>query len=64
MKSKEIVKAIRKKYGTIRRAAEVKNIPEAEIRKKIARLSVNKGINKVKNPIEIDVQWLKNEFDL
>jgi len=62
MNAKEIKKAIRKKYGTIRNAAETKGIPVEELRKKLVRVKNNKGINKVKNPVELDRIWIMNEF--
>jgi len=62
MNAKEIKKAIRKKYGTIRNAAEVKGVPVEELRKKLVRIKNNRGINKVKNPVELDRVWIMNEF--
>ncbi len=62
MNAKEIKKALRKKYGTIRNAAEKKGIPVEELRKKLVRIKNNRGINKVKNPVELDRVWIMNEF--
>jgi len=62
MNAKEIKKAIRKKYGTIRNAAESKGIQVEELRKKLVRIKNNRGINKVKNPVELDRIWIMNEF--
>jgi len=62
MNFKEIKKAMREQEGTIRKAAEVKGVPLDELVKKLVRIKNNKGINKVKNPVELDRIWIMKEF--
>lgn len=62
MTRQTIVKQLRKKYGTVRKAAESKGIDVYRLRNVLRRMDYNKGINAVSSPIEEDIEWLKSEF--
>lgn len=64
MTRQTVVKQLRKKYGTVRKAAESRGVDIYKLRNVLRRMDYNKGINAVSNPKEDDIDWLKSEFGL
>lgn len=60
MTRQQLVNRIKKKYGTVRHACEVKNQKEPKVRNILRKIDYNKK----KHLLQPDIQWLINEFEI